>query len=298
METEVLRKCNVCGSEAISMVDKDCNIVRCRHCGYVFDNPRPSKEELVRFYSRPTQYDSWLSHLDARKLLWERRLHRLQSTRKSGSVLDVGTGIGQFLALATPYYADVYGTEVSSTAVRIAKEKFGLDVFHGTIEGLAASGRVFDNITLFHVLEHVPDPRSLLKTCHSLLSPHGVLVIAVPNEITSLRARAKRTLTRIGVKRSRKLGQFGLPLIRLEADTDEVHLSHFTPKVLLQLLQATGFSVLKSTLDPYYIAHGFSKFKADLYYYSCLGFLRVFRLNIYDTMLMISRKVIPDSVAV
>src|ERR1051325_4003964 len=169
MESELLQQCSLCDSHQLDVLDAQCNIAQCRACGYVFDNPRPPLAALIGFYSKPGKYDSWLEELGPRERLWKRRLSKLQSAKKPGSLLDVGTGIGQFLSLARNSYSEVYGTEVSSTAVEIARQKYDLDLFHGTIDDLHAHGRTFDNISLFHVLEHVPDPKSMLKTCHSLL---------------------------------------------------------------------------------------------------------------------------------
>jgi len=152
------------------------------------------------------------------------------------------------------------------------------------------TGRVFANITLFHVLEHVPDPKSVLKICHSLLLPQGILTIAVPNEISSLRVCLRNLLMRTGLRKQRGVGRFGLPRISLGPDSTEVHLSHFTPSVLRRLLYRTGFSLVEETLDPYYVATGSSKLKADMYYYSCLVYFRVFRVSIYDAMLFIARR--------
>ncbi len=100
MKSEVIDRCNVCAGTLLESVDPACNIARCVGCGYVFDNPRPTLEELVKFYSRPSQYGSWLQELPSRQSIWERRLSEMQSTKKSGSLLDVGTGIGQFLDVA------------------------------------------------------------------------------------------------------------------------------------------------------------------------------------------------------
>ncbi len=280
----------------LEVVDADCYIVRCQSCGYIFDSPRPTLEELVHFYSRPAQYDSWLTQLPARDRLWKRRLRKLRASKKPGSLLDVGTGIGQFLVCAQGSYAQVYGTEVSSAAIKIARERYNLNLFHGTIEDLDMRNKVFDNITLFHVLEHVPDPRSVLKICHSLLSEQGIIVIGVPNEVTSLRASMKRVLVKAGVKKQNHVGRFGLPRISLGPSSGEVHLSHFTPRVLHRLLEIAGFSVIENTLDPYYVATGVSKLKADSYYLCCLAFQQLFKINVYDAMLVIGRKLdtMPD----
>jgi SAM-dependent methyltransferase len=289
MNTEVIEKCNVCDSAALDMVDPECNIARCGACGYIFDNPRPTQEELIRFYSRPTQYDSWLTELEERNRIWKGRMDKLQSTKKVGSILDIGAGIGQFLAVARGSYTELYGTEVSSKAIEIAKGKYDLDLFRGTIEDLPAA-KDFDNITLFHVLEHVPDPRLTLEKCHSLLSERGILVIAVPNEVASLRNFVKGILVRAGIIKPYRLGKFGLPRISLGPESGEVHLSHFTPNVLRGLLRKVGFSIIQESLDPCYLVKGIPRLKAELYYYFCLAFLRVFKINIYDTMLVIARK--------
>lgn len=290
MKTELLQRCGVCHGTMLDVVDADCNVQQCQTCGYIFDNPRPTIEELIDFYSRPTQYDSWLTEVRARDRLWKRRLKKLHATKKHGSLLDVGTGIGQFLFWARNSYSEVYGTEVSSTAIQIAKDEYQLDLFQGTIEDPAIQGKVFDNITLFHVLEHVPDPRSLLETCHRLLTPEGILVIAVPNEVASFRALVRRMLTKARVKKQHRLGKFGLPRISLAHDSVEVHLSHFTPRVLHRLLHSAGFSVIENTLDPYYVATGIARLKADIYYILCNAFLHLFKVNAYDTMLVIARK--------
>lgn len=198
MKTELLRRCTLCHSSALVVLDSDCNVVQCSTCGYIFDNPRPVAEELIRFYSQPAKYDLWLNQLGLRERVWRSRLKILEGTRKPGSLLDVGAGIDEFLSLARSSYGEVFRTEVSSTAVQIAKQKYDLELFQGTTEDLATLGKTFDNITLFHVLEHVPDPKSTLRTCYSLLSEGGILVIAVPNEVTSLRVRLKRALTKLG----------------------------------------------------------------------------------------------------
>lgn len=287
MHSELLQQCALCDSTSLDVLDPDCNIAQCGACGYIFDNPRPAERDLIEFYSQPGKYDSWLAELDARQRLWKRRLKKVQPTTKPGSLLDVGTGIGQFLALARGSFSEVYGTEVSAAAIKICREKYNLNVYQGTVEDLAAQGKMFDNISLFHVLEHVTHPKSVLQACRSLLCEDGVLVIAVPNEVASLRGVKRRLF---GARNQGTCGELGLPRIRLDGSNDEIHLSHFTPAVLRQLLMATGFSVVKSTLDPYYVRTGPGRWLDDLYYYTCAAFLRLFGVNIYDAILVFARK--------
>ncbi len=288
METEVLHQCNVCESSNLAVLDAEGNIAQCRSCGYVFDNPRPTLQALIDFYSKTGKYDSWLDEVEIRDRLWRRRLRKIQSTRKPGSLLDVGTGIGQFLSVARSVYSEVHGTEVSSSAIAIAKERYGLELFHGTIDELNPGQRTFDNITLFHVLEHVPSPRAMLKACHSLLTPGGRLVIAVPNEVDSLRGMKRRFVSRL--QHGERGQSLGLPRLALDGSVGEIHLSHFSPRVLERLLESTGFTVMVSTLDPYYLRTGWRRLKADFYYYSCLLVRHLCRINLFDAILIIARK--------
>ena len=107
MNLETLSACPLCGGENIRTVDTASNICECDPCGYVFDNPRPTVEELIAFYSQPTKYDSWLAEEKARDLLWERRLKLLLRVMKPGSLLDVGAGIGQFLMFPVSFFIGV-----------------------------------------------------------------------------------------------------------------------------------------------------------------------------------------------
>ena len=292
MELESLSRCLLCESNSLDMVDAECNIARCSSCGFVFDNPRPSLQELVGFYSRPSKYDPWLAELELRDQLWRRRLKLILPYRKEGSLLDVGAGIGQLLSLAKPHFDEVYGTEVSASAVYIAKKKYGVDLFGGTLDAFNPVAEHFDNISLFHVLEHVPDPVNVLRTCHSLLTENGILIIAVPNEVVSLRASLKRRLVRAGILKPRRgAGPFGLQRIRLTEETQEIHLSHFTPIVLRNLLRSVGFKVVNETLDPHYVrTTRMSKLAADIYYSCCLLLRHLLRRNLYDAMLVIAQK--------
>jgi SAM-dependent methyltransferase len=290
MKTELLQQCSICGSPRLDVIDSKCNIVKCLNCGLVFDNPRPAFEELVNFYSQPTKYDSWLQELGAREHVWKRRLKILERHKKSGSLLDVGTGIGQFLSVASSSFSAAFGTEVSSTAVEIAKTKYKQNLFQGTVEELSEQGSQFDNITLFHVLEHVPNPKKTIEVCRSLLSEGGILAIAVPNEIGSLRAYIRKVWIRMGMKTADGLGRLGLPLITLDPSTPEIHLSHFTVGVLERLLESTGFTVVKSTLDPFSLKTGLASLKSQIYYYGSLAFLHLLKVNLYDTIFVLARK--------
>lgn len=98
-----------------------------------------------------------------------------------GRLLDVGCGNGRVLAQMRELGWEVMGVEPDSEAVRIAKERFGLDVFQGTLEEAKFPDNSFDAITMNHVIEHVPDPIGLLAECRRVLKPGGKLVMVTPN---------------------------------------------------------------------------------------------------------------------
>ncbi len=289
---ETVLACNICRSDQIQAVDPEWNFCRCGSCGYVFDSPRPTIAELVAFYSQPAKYDSWLSAARARDALWKRRLKKLLPRKTTGNLLDVGAGIGQFLHHAKPFFADLQGTEVSGSALRVAREQYGLELHPGQVEELPLTLESFDNITLFHVLEHVPDPVKLVQRCNTLLRPGGVLTIAVPNDVLAWTSALKKLGKRLGLRPFQKFS----PVLGISraGSSREIHLSHFTPSVLRRLLEENGFSILEESLDPYYASVGLRWAADALYFAFHRALLATLKINRYDTIWIVCRKAGPN----
>jgi ubiquinone/menaquinone biosynthesis C-methylase UbiE len=288
VDTEVLLGCNICGSEQIQEVDREFNFCRCDSCGYVFDSPRPSFEEISAFYSQAGKYDAWLKEERARDMLWRRRLKKLLQFGTPGALLDIGAGYGQFLHHARPFFSEVAGTEVSGSAIALAKEKYGLDLLAGQLEELDLSPRSFDTITLFHVLEHVPAPGKLVRQCQAMLRPQGMLIIAVPNDVLAWSSKIKKFGKRLGIQSFQKFSP-KLGISRAGASS-EIHLSHFTPSVLRWLLEDSGLGVTEESLDPYYVSRGVRLFLDSAYYAVHRTLHAALKINRYDTIWMVARK--------
>ena len=100
--------------------------------------------------------------------------------RPGGRLLDVGAGNGQYLLKARSAGWQVVGVEPDPEACAIAG-KAGLDVRMGGIECLSSERDAYDVITVNHVIEHVHDPRGLVKSAFLLLRAGGVLCLETPN---------------------------------------------------------------------------------------------------------------------
>jgi SAM-dependent methyltransferase len=153
-------------------------IVRCRDCGFVFVNPRPSPTEIARYYP-PEFYDvnvSPESLLEIKRDTLAARL-ALVGSLAPGRLLDIGCQKGEFMWVMRERGWDVQGLEFSPLAPNV----FGLPIFHGTLEQAPFAPRSFDLITLWAVLEHVHDPVGMLRSVRRLLRPGGRAFVLVPN---------------------------------------------------------------------------------------------------------------------
>ena len=119
----------------------------------------------------------------------DKEFWRLRRLARSGRLLDVGCAAGFFLAEAQRYY-DCEGVELSAFSSKFAREHLGLKVHTGTLaDAWFASGQ-FDLITLWDVIEHVPDPRGVLDEVARLLKPGGHAVLTT-GDVESAYARAR-----------------------------------------------------------------------------------------------------------
>lgn len=147
--------------------------------------PQPAPEQLGKYY----ESDDYISHTDGKRSLFERLYHMVKSYAlkqkcklldrfaTKGRLLDIGAGTGDFLVAARSKGWEVTGFEPNDKAAAIARSK---DVALSSDTDTLPSS-TFGAITMWHVLEHVPDPKAQLDELHRLLKPGGVAFVAVPN---------------------------------------------------------------------------------------------------------------------
>lgn len=194
---ETLTQCPVCGEQQFStfidcrdhlLTGEQFRIVACNSCGFRFTNPRPDAADLGRYY----QSSDYISHSNSRKGLFNRayQLIRTYTIRRKralissfsekGSLLDIGSATGEFLSFMKKSGWKVTGIEPDEKTRKFAISEYGLEVLDES--GLAGlKDGSFDVITLWHVLEHVPDLPGRMQEIHRLLKPGGYVFIAVPN---------------------------------------------------------------------------------------------------------------------
>jgi 2-polyprenyl-3-methyl-5-hydroxy-6-metoxy-1,4-benzoquinol methylase len=149
-------------------------------------HPQPSLEQLPSYY----ESEDYISHTDSKRTLFEKLYHFVKTNAlKSkvtliskenplkGNLLDIGAGTGDFLKHAKKSGWNCIGIEPNEKAKNIAVSK-GVN-FINILEEL--DNNSFDVITMWHVLEHVPDLENQIKTLKRLLKPNGTIFIAVPN---------------------------------------------------------------------------------------------------------------------
>ena len=160
--------------------------------GFLETTPQPASDKLPEYYKS----EDYISHTDSKRNLFEKVYHVVRTislkkklnlinsfSSQDKKLLDVGCGTGDFLETAQHNSWTVSGIEPNEEARGIANKKTNNSVFE--IEQLLKfDANSFDVITLWHVLEHLPNLEDHIAVFKKLIKPNGTLLIAVPNYIS------------------------------------------------------------------------------------------------------------------
>lgn len=219
--------CQVCGASVfkprgsgfdyLSPAGERYDLFSCVGCGFVRMGTPPAAAEKELYPEDYYRKMSGFSRALELLFLGERRA-AVESRKARGSILDVGCGSGEFLRVMSAAGWAVAGVEPSPSGAAAAPPGVTL----GTLESAGLPDDSFDAVTMWQVLEHVPDPAAALSAARKMLKDDGVLLVSVPN-IRSFQSRLGRERW------------FHLDLPR--------HIWHFSPPTLLRLLERSGFRV-------------------------------------------------------
>jgi SAM-dependent methyltransferase len=247
-----VRACPICGSDTLTpylhctdhaLTKQVFLLNRCENCQLLITSPRPSDLELPRYYDFP----EYVSHSGksssalisifyrlARSLAinWKRSV--IEKEVKSGRVLDVGCGTGEFLLAMQQHGWKTYGVEPSPHA-RMKAETLTNQTIYSSLADLPPGK--YDIITLWHVLEHLPDLINTIKELRQSLAENGVIYFAAPNHQAYDAQKYAAYWAGYDVPR---------------------HLWHFTKASMLTLLEKNNLYVYKifpMKLDAYYVSY-------------------------------------------
>ncbi|HLV70854.1 MAG TPA: class I SAM-dependent methyltransferase [Xanthomarina sp.] len=227
--------------------------------GFLETHPQPKAEQLPEYYNT----EDYISHTDSKRNLFEKVYHlvRYMSLKRKVKIidsffqpevqpvnsnekklLDIGCGTGDFLQMAQKHQWEVFGIEPNENARTIANSKTNQRVFN-TEKLKTFKTSSFDVITLWHVLEHLPNLDEQVHILKSLLKPNGTLIIAVPNYKSYDASYYKDFWAAFDVPR---------------------HLWHFSKTSISKLFTSqnmTVVSVLPLIFDSYYVSMLSEKYK-------------------------------------
>ena len=177
------------GGDKLLGLEGNFNILECKNCGIYLLSPKLPSKEMERYY--PEEYicyqgaieddPHFLSRLNRNGALQKRCKIITKISDKPGKILDVGCATGIFLNGMEKRGWEGKGIEPNQSAAEYAKQRFGLDVFCGYLFDANLPDDYFDVITIWDVLEHVPDPGQLMCEIYRLLKPGGVVIATLPN---------------------------------------------------------------------------------------------------------------------
>lgn len=241
--------CVICDSKDFQFLFEKNNyrIEKCSVCGLVQVTNMPAvekREQGQNFYE--DYYKDTVSkceksfedmEIDQRKqryvyLNFNNKLDQIEKRKgKRGKLLDVGCAFGFFMDVARERGWTVAGIEISEYASEYAARQLGLSVVNKTITEAMFEEKSFDVITMWYVIEHLPNPKQVLRHLINFLKDDGMLVISTPN-VDSYRARVQGEKWRCWIPPE--------------------HLVYFSPETMRNLLKRCGLKIIdQETALPY-----------------------------------------------
>lgn len=206
------------------------SINQCQQCNAIFLAPRPTSQQLNQAYDASyygEKEEKFASPMVEKILDYFRSGRARRVSRhvpQNGKVLDVGCGNGRFLKYLLQFgQFELYGTEMEGNSAKRASRIQEIKLKTGLLEPNDFPENYFDAVSLFHVFEHLTEPKETLNTIAKIVKPNGIAVFSFPN-IASFQAKWFK-------------GKW------LHLDPPR-HLFFFAPKDFVNLMTSHGFSLI------------------------------------------------------
>jgi predicted TPR repeat methyltransferase len=230
----IFKKCLACGDVLHSYfcTKKGHDLYRCSSCEMLSLHPVPNQtgeiyeQDYFDGSEKGYGYVNYDEDKEPMREVFKDYLDRIEGyTKRKGILLDVGAATGFFMHIAQGLGWKVKGVEISKYAMMLAQKK-GLDVIHGTMANVDVNMPLFDVITMWDVLEHMPDPITDLKRAREMLQNDGLLVLNTPDS---------------GSLYAKLLGK------RWHLIVPPEHIHYFNNESISKVLDACGFETISIT---------------------------------------------------
>ena len=239
-----LKNCPLCGSSEIKLYKKGTidsekitsdnfkitdssygslwDFYKCGKCSFVFSNPQIDKDSLEKFYS-VLEDSEYSEESEGRSKNFKTIFNRLGKFEKpDNNLLDIGSASGIFVKMALENGYKAEGIEPSDYLVNEAKNRFGVNLFKGTIENFKPE-KSYSIITLLDIIEHLHSPKDFISKTSELLKQNGIIVIVTP-DINSFASKIS----------GKKWWHYRI-----------AHINFFNKKSLKYMLNSNGFEIVK-----------------------------------------------------
>lgn len=210
---------------------------QCTFCKLVFRVPMPTKEKIHTFYEKdyvkflltglsknnvPFKADIEMTILEKEMFLRRINFDNLIKELPDRTIFEVGCGIGDFLKICEKKDFSVSGCDLSAECIQYVKKHYGYKIIQEYFEDIRFE-HSYSLIALWSVIEHVRDPKEVMKKAHGILKPNGLIIVACPNIDAFMRL---------------KIGPYWKGFTR-------GHTLFFSKKTLTSLLESVGFADIK-----------------------------------------------------
>lgn len=287
-----INKCPLCSSDHISsylntkdffFTQEEFSLTRCENCDFVFTNPIP--KDLSKYYETP----DYLSHNTSdsgllgklystlRNINIKRKYKLVSKYCLQGNFLDIGCGTGELLSFFNKNNWSVTGVEPNKSAREFGRKTYDINIFNENKLDELNPG-TFDIISMWHVLEHVPDLHNRLSQMLKLLKKDGTIFIALPNLASPDSKKYKEYWSALDVPR---------------------HLYHFTQNTFEQLISSHNMKLVHAEpmkFDSYYVSMLSEKYLKNPLYFPVavingfLSNLKARKENNYSSMIFVVKK--------